>query len=168
MSRTLERPDGMDLRASFLDAMSNVSSSIAVVTSMNGGRPHGTTVTAFMSLSVDPPMVVVALDSTSDLLGHVRKTERFAVNILGRDQQDQALGFARKGPDKFAGVRWSGLHGLPVLEEVSGVVLCSLHNTVDGGDHELLLGSVSYAWTSPAITPLNYHRRGFGCHRPLE
>ncbi len=65
--------DQTDLVADFRDAMATVCTPVAVVTAMDGERPHGTTVSAFASLSVDPPMVLVALDARSDLLTLVRR-----------------------------------------------------------------------------------------------
>lgn len=66
----------------FRQVLGGVPTPVSVVTTMGGGRPHGTTVSAFCSLSLEPPLVPVALDRASDLLALVRRTQRFAVNLL--------------------------------------------------------------------------------------
>lgn len=91
-----------ELAATFRDAMAGVCTAVSVVTAMDGERPHGTTVSAFASLSMAPPMVLVALDRGSELLALVRAEGRFGLNVLGADQASCAARFARKGQDKFA------------------------------------------------------------------
>src|SRR6266496_497445 len=97
----------------FRDAMASVCTPVTIVTGMENERPHGTTVSAFSSLSVDPPMIMVALDRGSDLLAIVQSARRFGVNLLGHDHAELALKFARKGLDKFDGVEWREERGLP-------------------------------------------------------
>jgi flavin reductase (DIM6/NTAB) family NADH-FMN oxidoreductase RutF len=94
------------LQSAFREVMASVCTPVSVVTAVADDRPHGTTVSAFASLSMTPPMVLVALDRGSDLLAVVRSTGRFGLNVLGSDQCALASTFARKGPDKFAGVPW--------------------------------------------------------------
>jgi flavin reductase (DIM6/NTAB) family NADH-FMN oxidoreductase RutF len=89
------------LPARFLDTMASACSSVSVVTTVAAGVPHGTTVSAFCSLSVNPPMILVSLDNTSRLLCHVRDSGRFGLNLLASDQSDLARRFATKAGDKF-------------------------------------------------------------------
>ena len=99
----------------FRDVMAAVASPVAVVTAMDGERPHGTTVSAFASLSLTPPMVLVSLDNRSRLLAIVRRTGRFGLNILGAHQAGLAAVFARPGGDKFDDVIWVPSSNLPRL-----------------------------------------------------
>lgn len=85
------------LTAAFREVMSGVATPVSVVTAMDDGRPHGTTVSAFSSLSMQPPMVLVALDRRSELLGLITSSLRFGINVLGGGQSALALAFARKG-----------------------------------------------------------------------
>ena len=147
----------------FRDVMAEVCSPVTVVTSMLTDEPHGTTVSAFASLSLRPPMVTVALDRNSDLLGKVRASGRLGVNILGSGQDRLAVQFARKGSDKFTGVEWYIDHDLPRLSRAIGWLVCTVEQLVDGGDHELVIAAVQYADAAPAA-PLAYHRRVFGTH----
>ncbi len=158
--------DQSELVADFRDAMATVCTPVAVVTAMDGERPHGTTVSAFASLSVDPPMVLVSLDARSDLLTLVRRGSRFGLNILGSDHAGAALRFARKGHDKFDGVAWAEHVGVPRLQGVPGWLACEVTDLVPGGDHIVALGRVITAESGPGA-PLTYHLRAFGTHSAL-
>jgi flavin reductase (DIM6/NTAB) family NADH-FMN oxidoreductase RutF len=148
----------------FRDVMAEVCTPVAVVTTTGAdGLPHGTTVSAFMSLSLEPPMVVIALDRASDLLAKVRVSRRFGINVLGVSQDRLAVQFAGKGGDKFAGVDWSLSDGLPLLTDAIGWLACRAEEFADGGDHVLIPAVVERATATPA-PPLAYHRRVFGTH----
>jgi flavin reductase (DIM6/NTAB) family NADH-FMN oxidoreductase RutF len=151
----------------FVATMSTVCTPVAVVTTMDGSRPHGTTVSAFASLSLAPPMVVVALDRGSALLPLVLESRRFGVNLLTSEQAGLAQAFARKGAAKFDGVAWHLAAGMPRLSGPGGWLACDLHDTVEGGDHLVLLGAVADAAPS-AADPLTYHGRRFGTHLVLS
>src|SRR5256885_8823618 len=99
----------------FRVAMSQVATPVVVVTTISEERPHGTTVGAFTSLSLDPPMISVALDRQSELLAKLRDAERVGVNVLASDQKVLAANFSKKSPDKFASVDWRPDAGLPPL-----------------------------------------------------
>jgi flavin reductase (DIM6/NTAB) family NADH-FMN oxidoreductase RutF len=147
--------------AAFRAALGAVCTPVAVVTSALDGRPHGTTVSAFCSLSLDPPLVLVSLDRGSDLLRMICDARAYGVNVLEHDQRELALGFARKGDDKFADVAWSLDRGLPRLEGVGLWLACSMHELVEGGDHVIVVGRVEAA-EHEARRPLLYQRRTFG------
>jgi flavin reductase (DIM6/NTAB) family NADH-FMN oxidoreductase RutF len=160
---TQGRPQNTPSEQGFRDVMAEVCSPVTVVTSMHTAVPHGTTVSAFASLSLRPPMITVALDRSSDLLAKVRASGRLGVNILGSDQHRLAVQFAGKGTDKFAGVDWQVDHELPRLSRAVGWLVCTVHQLIDGGDHLLVLAVVQHADCAPAA-PLAYHRRMFGTH----
>jgi flavin reductase (DIM6/NTAB) family NADH-FMN oxidoreductase RutF len=160
--------DETELQGHFREVMAGVAAPVSVVTAIAGGLPHGTTVSAFASLSMDPPMVLVALDRGSDLLALIRQSRRFGVNVLGSTQSALALAFAKKGGvGKFQGVHWEVDHGLPRLPRTPGWLACELADLVDGGDHVIALGRVVAAQTRDG-KPLTYHARAFGTHSTLE
>ena len=147
----------------FRATMASVCAPVTIVTAVSGERPHGTTVSAFSSLSLEPPLIMVALDTSSDLLAIVRETKRFGVNLLSHRHGDLALRFARKGLDKFDGIPWSDQQGVPRLADVSGWLACELRELADGGDHVIAIGLVLAA--EPSVhAPLVYHNRQFGTH----
>jgi flavin reductase (DIM6/NTAB) family NADH-FMN oxidoreductase RutF len=159
MEAHLDRP-GVDATA-FREALAAVCAPVAVVTSFDGTRPHGTTVSAFSSLSLDPPLVLVSLDRGSDLLRMVRESRRYAVNVLAHDQQAVATAFARKGVDKFGDAVWRLDAELPRLEGIASWIACRLHDLVEGGDHMIAVGFVEHA-EAGLSHPLLYRQRAFG------
>jgi len=157
--------DRLVRREDFVAVMGSVCTPVAVVTAMAGARPHGTTVSAFASLSLDPPMLLVSLDRKSELLRHVRGARAFGVNVLGAGQSAVAAAFARKGDDKFEGVRWFLDTGVPRLPGCAGWLKCAVQRLVSGGDHVVVLGRVVAA-SHADVPPLTYHKRSFGTHQP--
>ncbi|MFC4004129.1 flavin reductase family protein [Prauserella oleivorans] len=151
------------LTEEFREVMAGVCTPVSVVTTIEGTRPHGTTVSAFASLSMTPPMVLVALDRGSELLALLGATGRFGVNVLGSAQADLAVRFAGKGKAKFDGVPWTLAHGVPRLSRVPGWLACTVDKFVEGGDHVIALGLVVAA-ERRAGPPLTYHARSFGTH----
>ncbi|AWK74342.1 flavin reductase [Rhodococcus oxybenzonivorans] len=155
-----------DIAASLKEVMAAVCTPVSVVTAMDGERPHGTTVSAFTSLSMTPPMVLVSLDRSSALLGIIQRSGRFGVNILGSAQSAAATAFACKGADKFADTPWTRVSGVPRLDGAPGWVVCDASAFVEGGDHILILGDVREAVAHDG-PPLTYFRRDFGTHMLL-
>ena len=162
MSTDVIAPD--DVGAAFREAMAHVCAPVVVVTAFDGQRPHGTTVSAFMSLSMGPPMIAVALDRASAVLELIRMGQRFAINVLAAAHSDLALNFARKGDDKFERVAWHSRSELPALDGAGGWVACEAASFVDGGDHTMVFGVVIDA-AHEALAPLTYHKRSFGTHK---
>ncbi|MCA1216991.1 flavin reductase family protein [Streptomyces sp. 8L] len=150
----------------FRRAMAAVATPVSVVTTMEGEIPYGATVSAFASLSMDPPMAMIALDEKSGLLAALRRTHRFALNVLGAGQHDLAGVFARRGGDKFAGVAWHEEAGLPRLAGVSIWVECVVEQFLPGGDHTIAAGLVTDACVGEDLAPLVYHCHQFGTHAP--
>jgi flavin reductase (DIM6/NTAB) family NADH-FMN oxidoreductase RutF len=144
----------------FRETLSRVPSPVTIVTTLAGGRAHATTVSAFTSLSADPPLVLVALDRNSDLLDLLHRTHRFAVNLLACDQADIGLDCAKKGADKLASVHWHSEDGLPWIEDAAAWLACEVEEILPGGDHEIVIGRVTACETG-ADEPLVYHRRRF-------
>jgi flavin reductase (DIM6/NTAB) family NADH-FMN oxidoreductase RutF len=145
----------------FRDTLARVPTPVTVVTSHVDRKPHGTTVSAFSSLSLDPPMILVSLDQSSDLLKIIQETGRFGVNVLASGQQALATTFARKGADKFAGVAWYMDHGAPRLAGKGQWLVCRTDQLVTAGDHVIIIGLVVHADTH-SFEPLLYRQRAFG------
>ncbi|MFD7073787.1 flavin reductase family protein [Nocardioides sp. NPDC059952] len=154
-----------DAVTSFREGMAHLCTPVSVITAFDGDRPHGTTVSAIMSLSMHPPMVAVALDRNSQLLDVIQRSHRFGVNILAGGQSDLGVTFARKGDDKFADVDWNLEDQLPRLAGATGWLACYVAQVDEGGDHLLLQGAVLNTATEVS-SPLTYFARSFGTHKP--
>ena len=152
------------LQKSFRAAMGNVAAAVSVVTTFHDGGPHGTTVSAFSSLSMDPPMLLVSLDNRSKLLAKLAVGSRIGVNVLGAHQEHVAMRFAGKGDDKFLDVPWQLENGAPALSDRHAWVALTVARLVVAGDHTLVLGDVEAADVTTS-GPLTYWQRTFGTHQ---
>jgi NDP-mannose synthase len=152
--------EGVDVK-SFAETFSQVPAAVSVVSTYSKqGRPHGTTVSAFSSLSADPPLVMVALDRSSDLLKELETSMRFGINVLAAGQEDIGLGCARKGEDKFLGVSWEDDDGLPRIHDTAAWLACDVQEFIPGGDHLIVVGLITRCEPLDEA-PLLYHRRSF-------
>jgi 3-hydroxy-9,10-secoandrosta-1,3,5(10)-triene-9,17-dione monooxygenase reductase component len=143
----------------FRDTLARVPTPVTVVTSHVDRRPHGTTVSAFSSLSLEPPMILVSLDLNSDLLKVIQESGRFGVNVLAAGQHDVSDAMSRRGTDRFAGVDWSPSgNGVPRLAGAAAWIECEIAAEHPGGDHTIVVGSVLDLDSSADLLPLLYHR----------
>ena len=120
------------------------------------GRPTGVTVSSFSSLSLEPPLCVFSLIRTQASCRWIGAREAFTANVLGAEQSEIAMQFARPSKDKFAGVRWTeGRNGTPVIDGSLAHFECSKWATYDGGDHLLIVGEITYFGRTEGV-PLVY------------
>ena len=151
----------------FKDAMSQLASAVTIVTTGTREAPHGTTVSAFMSLSLDPPMVLVSLDRRSSLLAELREGTAVGINVLSTEQGVLARRFAHKGIDRFAGVSWELVDAAPKLAGNHTWVAGDVSRIIEAGDHYLILVDVRAADVNSNM-PLLYWQREFGTHGTIE
>ena len=144
----------------FRKVLSHFGSGVTVVTtSDNDKRPAGLTCSAFASVSLEPPLILVCVDHKAQSFPALRQHGRFAVNILRADQEALSRRFATsKILDKFEGVahRVSDL-GLPLLENALAHLECTTVNMHVEGDHTIFIGRVERIST-PGGEPLLYFR----------
>jgi flavin reductase (DIM6/NTAB) family NADH-FMN oxidoreductase RutF len=139
----------------FGDALSALASGVVVVTCRVDGRPWGMTVTAFASVSADPPTVLVSLASSSPAARAIAATGSFAVSILAAEQVALARSCARAGAAKFLDSTADAARGaLAHLE-------CTVSETAAVADHTVFFGRVDAARTASGGSPLVYHRRAY-------
>jgi len=158
----------MDVNAPrFREVMGRFATGISVVTAFEGHRPQGITVNAFSSVSLDPALVMVALDRSRFITPMVRTAGRYAVNVLGADQQALSDCFAHApvspGREAFCGASWSaGPTGLPLIDGAIATLECTIVETFSAGDHDLFIGRVdSLQEHGGAVAPLLYYRRRY-------
>lgn len=151
----------------FRRVMGHFATGVTVVTTIRAGRPEGITVNALTSVSLDPPLVVVALDRRRVITPIVRAVGRYAVNILGEDQQalSDCFAGAKVTPNRedFCGATWQpGVTGLPILEGSVATLECTITATHSAGDHDLFIARVD-ALSNPGLEamPLLYYRRHY-------
>lgn len=149
----------------FRAAMSHVAAPVSIVTSVVDGTPWGTTVSAFASLSMDPPMMLISLQHDSGLLARISEGSVLGVNVLSSTQSELALAFARKDLDRFTSTPWTLVGGAPQLLDIHAYIAVKVTQMVAGGDHVVLFCDVIDA-TTYDTRPLTYHQRLFGTHSP--
>lgn len=150
----------------FKQALGRFASGVTVVTTADNDKLGGLTVSAFSSLSLDPPYILVCIDKRSSANALIQSSRVFAVNILAKDQADLSNHFASRREDKFAGVAYHmGRLGVPILENTLAALECALVQVVDGGDHYIYIGQVEHSSVAEGKEPLLYYR---GQYRSLQ
>lgn len=152
----------------FRDVIGHFASGVTVITTGHDGKLLGTTASAFTSLSVEPPMVLVCMNKTSETGKAIHSDGKFGVNILGEGHPDLAIRFAGKGDDKFAGVEYTlGENGEPLLTDALAALECAVVEETTGGTHLVFLAEVTRGATRPGA-PLAYFRGQFGRFQGAE
>jgi 3-hydroxy-9,10-secoandrosta-1,3,5(10)-triene-9,17-dione monooxygenase reductase component len=124
--------------------MEHFATGVTVITTKGqNGVPTGLTANAFLSLSLNPPLVLISVDKSAQCYACFECENGFTVNFLNEDQEELSRRFATKGIDKFAGLQWhESSNGAAVLEGVLGYVECKIRQCFDGGDHTIVIGEV--------------------------
>lgn len=148
----------------FKRALGCWATGVAVVTIRSGERLHGMTVTAFSSVSLTPPLVLVCASSKSLSNALIAETSLFAVNILSAGQEHISDRFAGRGDPsrpRFEGIEYElGPLGCPLLRDAVATLECRVVNAVTAGDHVVYIAAVE----DTSVTerdPLLHHRNGY-------
>jgi flavin reductase (DIM6/NTAB) family NADH-FMN oxidoreductase RutF/DNA-binding GntR family transcriptional regulator len=155
------RPAPVD-QAGFREVIGRFASGVTVITTTADGQDFGTTASAVSSLSMDPPMLLICLNRTSETREAILAAGWFAVNILSEAQAEIAYAFAKKSPDKFRDkevVR--GGSGVPLIPGAIAHLECRVSETATGGTHTVFMGEVQDARATEGA-PLTYYRGRFG------
>ncbi|UJW85622.1 flavin reductase family protein [Devosia sp. SL43] len=168
-----ELPDTMKLRpprrpvvgnAEFRSAMAAMASTVSVVTARRGDERIGRTVTSMMSLSMNPPTILVSIDIMSRLADFIAKTGGFSLAMLADDQQAVADAFAgRLDPDdRFGQGQWAEWpSGHPMLLGAVTAVDCDVIGAIETGTHVLFAGAIIEAETTTSRAPLLWQRHHY-------
>ncbi len=131
----------------FRDSMGRFPIGVVIATVRDKeGHRWGFTASAFSSLSMKPPMILVCLDTKADCHHAFLTADYFGVNILRPQHQSTALRFSSKGVDKFAEANFiTGKHGVPLLSDALVALECRMDVMLRGGDHTILTGIIENA-----------------------
>lgn len=154
----------------FRAALRRFPTGVTIVTTMLDGRPKGFTATAFASVSVEPPMVLVCVNRQARTHAQIAQAGRFCVNVLGLEQRELAERFSARGPtDPFADLDFrADLSGAPVIAGTLAYLDCDLAEEHSAGTHTIFLGNV-IACGYGSGAPLGYFNaqyRDFACAIP--
>ena len=145
------------------------AAAVAIVTARAGERIHGMTVTAYTEVSLEPPLVLVCADQTSNTHPVISAGGVFALNLLSDAQAELSNRFASKQDEdlRFEGIAWeTAVTGAPILPGVLGALDCRVVAAHEAGDHVIYIGRVEAVRHHPEREPLLYHRATYGSFRP--
>lgn len=154
----------------FRNAMARFASGVTVVTTKNAeGAPVGFTASAFSSLSLDPPLVLVCLQKDAESYPAFIAADNMAISILAAGQDETAWRFAKRGTDKFSGIaiNQGEVTGLPLIAGALVQLECRIAERLPGGDHTILIGEVLRAQTDMDGEPLLHFNRLMGRFNPV-
>jgi flavin reductase (DIM6/NTAB) family NADH-FMN oxidoreductase RutF len=147
--------------AHFRLAMSHFASGVTIVTTEHEGRPYGMTVASFASLSLNPKLVLVCIETSVKTHDAIIVSGKFGVSILASDQSDISSKFASRADDKFTGVDiFRGALDLPMITGALTTIQCNVQAQLPGGDHSIFVGEVADIQTREG-DPLLYFRSGY-------
>jgi flavin reductase (DIM6/NTAB) family NADH-FMN oxidoreductase RutF len=128
----------------FRRVLSHFASGVTIVTTCDGEqRPTGLTASAFCSVSLDPPLILICVDHKSQSFPHLRESGRFAINILHQGHEQLSRRFASTRLDKFDGVAFTmGTVGVPLIDAALAYLECRTVSAHVEGDHTIFVGRV--------------------------
>lgn len=151
---------------SFRAALGRFASGVTVISAVDeAGRDHGMTVSAFASLSLEPPLVIACIDRDASMHELLLRAPRFGVSVLEEGQEEVSRRMADgdiSGPSRFEGVGIVRREtGIPLVADALAHLECTVEARHDGGDHTILVGRVEHAHVMEG-KPLLYFRSGYG------
>ncbi|UJW29625.1 flavin reductase family protein [Saccharothrix sp. AJ9571] len=159
-----------ELRRRFIAGMGRTTGAVTIVTTEGTAGRFGQTVTAMMSVSADPPTLVVSLYRAAPVADAVRANQCFAVNVLSVEHLDAARAFAGQGGSSSRyrfGDEWTSLRtGSPVLPTAAAAFDCHAEQFLVAGSHLLIVGRVVDVRATDAHG-LTYADRAYGRQEPL-
>ncbi len=146
----------------FKEVVSHFATGVTIVTGTHDDKPYGFTCQTFLSLSVDPALIAIAVSLKSTSWPSIYTSGKFAVNVLNQDQGELANTFAISGIDKFIGVSFDiGITGSPLLLGCLGYIEAEIEREIEAGDHYIVIGKVLDLFRAPG-EPLLYFKTKFG------
>ncbi len=148
----------------FRRTLATFATGVTVVTFRSNGSAHGLTVSAFTSVSLEPPLILVCIKNGRDSHALLEQARHFAVNILSEGQQELAMRFANpnlSSEERFRDAELRTEERAPVFTRNLSHLVCRIANRYDGGDHVICLGEVEDAGMSDETKPLLYHRGAY-------
>jgi flavin reductase (DIM6/NTAB) family NADH-FMN oxidoreductase RutF len=143
--------------AQLRSALAAFATGVCLITTLGpDGKREGITVNSFASVSLAPPLVLWSIRDDTRSADVFLKARHYVIHVLGAQQKDLALHFARPAPDKFAAFEDAftpGLGGCPCLRESAARFECTAWSQHQEGDHSILVGRVE-AFTSSESSPL--------------
>ena len=144
----------------FRRTLGHLTTGVTIITTRTETGIHGMTANAVVSVSLNPPLILICLDRRARMLGFIEDSGRFGINILRETQSPVSRYFARSWrspqPPEHRFEEWAGV---PYLAGSLGGLSCRVTQQVDGGDHVVMLARViGLRLDDPPGDPLLYYR----------
>ncbi|MGG1659119.1 flavin reductase family protein [Brevibacillus sp. NRS-1366] len=126
----------------FRNAMGKFATGVTVITTELDGQPYGMTANAFMSVSLQPKLVLVSVSVNAHMHDRIKRAKKYAVNILSQHQQELSALFAGQKTEETV-VSFDRLDDIPVLKDTIATITCLVVDEHLAGDHILFIGEVT-------------------------
>ena len=126
----------------FRNAMGSFATGVTVITTEIAGEVHGMTANAFMSISLKPKLIAISVGENARMLGFIKDSKQFAVNVLSSAQQNESKQFSGQLNLEHE-VQFVTYMGVPTLADSLAVITCDLHSEYVVGDHTVFIGQVT-------------------------
>lgn len=127
----------------FRNSLARFATGVTVVTALENGKTHGMTANAFMSVSLDPPLVLVSLDNRSQMHRVLPMAGRYGISVLAEDQRTVSDHFAGRAAAD-ARIQFTNRAGAVLLDGAVAYFAVKVVDVHPAGDHTLYVGSVEY------------------------
>ncbi len=125
----------------FRTAMGKFATGVTVITTEVDGEVHGMTANAFMSVSLDPKLVLISVGDKARMHDLIKRADKFAVNILSEEQKEMSMIFAGQIKEE-RNVAFEDFEGTPIIKDSLVNLACNVYDTHEAGDHTLFVGEV--------------------------
>ena len=155
-----ERPDvsddGQDPAVALRRTLGMFATGVTVITALKGEQVHGMTANAFMSVSLEPPLVLISVDRRTKMCGLLHEGMHYGVSVLCESQAALSDRFAGRPGEDLPEPRFALVRDTPLVDGALAHFVARVEKSYWGGDHSLFLGRVEYARQNPG-TPLLFH-----------
>jgi flavin reductase (DIM6/NTAB) family NADH-FMN oxidoreductase RutF len=150
----------------FRELLGRFATGVTVLTTVDAdGRPAGMTASALSAVSLDPPLLLVCVNRLTEFCAILRRTLRFAVNVLAEEQEDLSRRFAAEGIDRFAGIEYRIASEGLLLDGVVAHIWCEVEEAKDTGDHVVFFARVLGGEVYDRAPLLHFRARYWGLSR---
>jgi flavin reductase (DIM6/NTAB) family NADH-FMN oxidoreductase RutF len=155
--------EGDDPAVALRQTLGMFATGVTVITTTVADQVHGMTANAFMSVSLEPPLVLISVDRRTKMCTLLHQDQRFGVSVLAADQHELSDRFAgRAGDDDGPDPSFAVVRETPLVEGAAAMFVARVERSYWGGDHSLFLGRVEYAYRDPEARPLLFHGGQYG------
>lgn len=158
-----------ELASSFRNAMRRLATTVSIITCLDEEGWHGMTATAVTSVCIDPPAILVCVNTATYFYRCLSSSGSFCVNLLGSHHVGISQGFGGdlKGVERFQSGNWTLTRKLPCLMDAQATLFCKTATRTHFGTHGIFIGGVEEARFSGEATPLVYQDGHYATTVPL-